>query len=134
MNFAKNYFQEIIIWTAAIKEYAETITNFLFGNNHNIKVLHREDCVPHANTFTKPINIISNKYGIGDLKLLLVDDRLDNFALYPHNGYLIPEYKGSSKDEELIKLAEWLVTPEVYRCDIVPDAVIKLNNYNELTD
>ena len=90
---------EIVIFTAAMKEYADVILDIIDKKRISHRLYRHH--VSKINSFQyKDLNLLGR-----DLKKLIIVDNLEeNFALQKDNGIKISPYYGCEKDEELMKL------------------------------
>jgi hypothetical protein len=124
--FARSYFDVICVWSAATKDYVNSIVEQIF---HDIRVpdlvYTRDDVESFANgEYHKPIAKILADPRIKDRvdikRTFFLDDKGDNFITSPGNGITIPEYKPAprisnmmSDDIALLQLRQWLLKPEI---------------------
>ena len=96
---------EIIIFTAALKEYADSILDLLDPNNKLINYrLYRQHTSISGITFCKDLSKIGR-----DLKrTLIVDNLADNFKLQQSNGIPIWTWIDDMKDTQLKDLGKML--------------------------
>ena len=135
LQFAQEYFENVIIWSAGLSAYVDAICKEIF-NAPNLKlprlIWARDQCAnistPGQLIFHKPIaNLIHALQSAGSPitikieKTLILDDRPHTFIDNPDNGVLIPQFKPSRSiedltsrsDNHLYKFIRWLNTPEV---------------------
>ena len=100
LNIVHNYY-EIIIFTAATKNYADPILDMIekkTGVYFNYR-LYREDCSIYNNNFIKDISKIGR-----DLKYcIIVDNMSQNFKLQKDNGILIKSFWGNDINDKALK-------------------------------
>lgn len=140
--FARQYFDNIIVWSAGIQPYVQEITRQVFldtGLPPPKLIWSRTNCSLYQKTYHKPIHELtvdlSNRY-YGSLKInpestLILDDKIYTFMENPQNGVLIPPYcpgkdreSGNPEmedlldrsDDALLKFMAWLELPEVRNC------------------
>ena len=107
LNMVKNYY-ELIIFTAATKDYADPILDCIEENRGNYFSyrLYRESCTILNNYYVKDIS----KFGIDLSKTIIVDNMAQNFKLQKENGILISSFWGEDfKDDSLYFLGKILV-------------------------
>ena len=104
---------EVVVFTAACREYADQILDFIDPDNilfHHR--LYRESCVecvpdpgsPDAKVYIKDLRLLGR-----DLSdVVLVDNSLQCFAYQLDNGILCNPFKGDPADTELISILEIL--------------------------
>ena len=96
---------EIVIFTAALKDYADSILDTLDPNKHLIKYrLYRHHTSISGITFCKDLSKIGRDLG----KTLIVDNLADNFKLQPNNGIPILTWIDDMKDTQLNDLGKIL--------------------------
>jgi len=104
---------EIIVFTASINSYAETIVKELDPEKKFISyILDRNFCLETKNGFyIKDLRIIKNR----DLKnLVLVDNLVHSFGFQIENGIPIIEWTGNKADVELKYLMDYLLEAKKY--------------------
>lgn len=112
--FAKEFLKkmkehfEIILFTASMSTYAETIVKELDPEKKFISyILDRSFCLETKNGFyIKDLRIIKNR----DLKsMVLVDNLVHSFGFQVENGIPIIEWTGNKADVELKHLMDYLL-------------------------
>ena len=94
-------FYEIIIFTAALQDYADWVLDQLDPNHTNIKYrLYREHTQARGVLFLKDLT----KLGRDLKKLIIIDNVSENFALQPENGIFIKTWIDDIEDDWLFKL------------------------------
>ena len=89
---------EIIIFTAALKDYADSILDILDPNKKLINYrLYRQHTSISGVTFCKDLSKIGRNLG----RTLIVDNLADNFKLQPNNGIHIWTWIDDMKDTQL---------------------------------
>ena len=108
LNLVKEYY-EIIIFTAATKNYADPILDNIEvkrGKYFNYR-LYREHCSIINNDFIKDISLIGRDLS----KVIIVDNMQQNFKLQKENGILISSFWGEDdNDKVLLQLGRILVS------------------------
>lgn len=106
-NFLKNVsqFYEIIIFTAAQKEYADWILDKIDSKNNIVYRLYRDHCQMTKNSHLKDLRLIGRDMS----KIIIVDNFAENFALHKENGICIRSWYGDLSDQVLITLEQFLV-------------------------
>ena len=108
LNLVKEYY-EIIIFTAATKNYADPILDNIEvkrGKYFNYR-LYREHCSIINNDFIKDISLIGRDLS----KVIIVDNMQQNFKLQKENGILISSFYGEDdNDKVLLQLGRILVS------------------------
>lgn len=106
-DLAKRY--EIIIYTASDPDYADFVIDFLekkVGKTFSYR-LYEQQCINIKDRLMfKCLNIFSK--GRKSKNIVMVDNMVQNFALFLTNGIPIKAYTGDKKDEELVYLAKHL--------------------------
>ena len=96
---------EIIIFTAALKDYADSILDVLDPNKKLINYrLYRQHTSISGVTFCKDLSKIGRNLG----RTLIVDNLPDNFKLQPNNGIHIWTWIDDMKDTQLNDLGKIL--------------------------
>ena len=89
---------EIIIFTAALKDYADSILDILDPNKKLINYrLYRQHTSISGVTFCKDLSKIGRNLG----RTIIVDNLADNFKLQPNNGIHIWTWIDDMKDTQL---------------------------------
>lgn len=92
---------EVVIFTAAMKEYADWILDRIDEGRNISHRLYREHTRPKNNVFVKDLSLIGR-----DIKsCIIVDNNAENFYLQPENGIFIKSWYGDTKDRALGRLA-----------------------------
>ena len=98
-------FFEIVIFTAALKDYADSILDVLDPNKILINYrLYRHHTSLSGITFCKDLS----KIGRDLSRVLIVDNLADNFKLQPNNGIQIYTWIDDMKDTQLNDLGKML--------------------------
>ena len=96
---------EIVIFTAALKNYADSILDLLDPNKKLIKYrLYRQHVSLSGITFCKDLSKIGRDLG----RTIIVDNLEDNFKLQPNNGIHIWTWMDDMKDTQLDDLGKIL--------------------------
>lgn len=120
---ASRHFEAIVIFTAGNRAYANQMTKLLFkGLPLPYAVFASEDLTRTPKGFHKSLTSLIPRLAPlkTDLsKMILVDDRIDNFEEEPANGVLIPPFDVSGPDDPrlrednaLLRLSEWFSSLE----------------------
>lgn len=106
-NFLKEIskYYEIVIFTAALKDYADFILDRLDTEGVISHRLYRNNCSFSENVYQKDLT----KLGRDLAKTLIVDNNAENFQQQPNNGIYIRSWYKDPNDEALKKLAPLLV-------------------------
>ncbi len=103
---------EIIIFTAASKDYADLVTKELDKSNSITTVLYRKYTVQKDGAYLKDLS----KLGRDLKRTLIVDNNAENFTLQKENGLEISGFYGDQNDEELSLLGNDLL--ELYNMNL----------------
>ena len=96
---------EIVIFTAATKEYADLILDSLEINKKYFDYrLYRQHTSFHGISIVKDLSWIGRNLD----KTIIIDNIADNFKLQYSNGLYIKTWTGDTKDEEFMALKEQL--------------------------
>ncbi len=92
---------EIVLFTAAYKEYADAILNYIDPKNQLFDYrLYKKNCFPYNgndNMLLKDLRVIKNR----NLKdIVLVDNSGFSFVTQPDNGVPMLSYYGKKDDDE----------------------------------
>ncbi len=99
-----NYF-EIIIFTAALKNYADIVIDSIDPNNKIMGRLYRNHTNKVGDINFKDLSKLGR-----DLKnVIIIDNNSCNFGLQPKNGLVIKDFEGDENDDELDYLKEDLI-------------------------
>lgn len=111
-NFIKEvskYF-EVVIFTAALKDYADYILDRLDTEKAITHRLYRNNCTFSDNVYQKDLT----KLGRDLAKTIIVDNNAENFQLQPENGIYIKSWYNDPSCEALQRLAPLLIgTPSL---------------------
>ncbi len=96
---------EIVIFTAAMKDYADSILDILDSKKTIIKYrLYRQHTSIDGMSFSKDLS----KLGRDLNKVIIIDNVSDNFKLQPNNGIHIGTWTENMKDTELFDIGKFL--------------------------
>ncbi|SOV11703.1 NLI interacting factor-like phosphatase, putative [Plasmodium sp. gorilla clade G2] len=94
-------FYEIIIFTTAIKSYADTVLNIIDVDHYIDKKFYREDCYEmNEKLYIKNLTNIKKELS----KIILIDDSNISGFQYPDNFFPIKKWQGDLNDTELLHL------------------------------
>eukprot|EP00806_Schmidingerella_arcuata_P003485 Macronucleus_4161.p1 GENE.Macronucleus_4161~~Macronucleus_4161.p1 ORF type:complete len:199 (+),score=71.15 Macronucleus_4161:1-597(+) len=98
---------EIVVFTAGEQEYADSILDYIDGNNQIFKKrLYRQDCIKLDNFFIKDLDIILDRERE---HMCIVDNSILSFAFDLDNGVPINSFMGNEEDDkELLFLYSFL--------------------------
>lgn len=102
-NLSTNF--EIIIFTAAQKEYADWILDKIDSKNNIVYRLYREHCQMSKTSHIKDLRLLGRDLS----KTIIVDNFAENFALHRENGICIKSWYGDMTDEALVGLEKVLL-------------------------
>ena len=101
-------YYEIIVFTAAMPEYATPIVDFLDPDRSYIDyVLHRDHCTSFNKLVLKDLRILGNRK-LEDM--VIVDNSVISFAHNMDNGVYVPSYRGDPNDNKLLPIIDFLQT------------------------
>ena len=98
-------FYEIIIFTAALQNYADLIISGLDPDGVVSDKLYRQHTINKDNSYIKDLE----KLGRDIKKVIIIDNISENFSKQPQNGLNICDFEGNEYDEELKYLKEDLI-------------------------
>ena len=98
-------FYEIIIFTAALQNYADLIISGLDPDGVVSYKLYRQHTINVGNSYIKDLE----KLGRDIKKIIIIDNISENFSQQPKNGLNIDDFEGNEYDEELKYLKEDLI-------------------------
>jgi Dullard-like phosphatase family protein len=109
---------EIMIFTAGVKSYADTILNLLDPGGQFITArYYRDSCILSHNGYIKDLSIVKR-----NLKnVLIVDNLASSFMYNKENGILVNSWYDDKSDKELLNLLKYL------RCILVHEDLRKIN-------
>jgi len=94
-------YYELVIFTAAIKEYADWILDKIDEEGVISHRLYREHTCQKNNVFLKDLTLL----GRDIRKCIIVDNNAENFQIHPQNGIFIKSWYGDPTDQALKRLA-----------------------------
>ena len=117
LRYLDAYSQEVIPWTAGLKDYAYRVIDVAYEGMDDIRpkrIWHRDQCQFNEaeNYYHKPIRQVAEELGYDPKAILIIDDRTCTFVENPHNGLLIPPYEGSNEDDALGRIVDWMEDPK----------------------
>lgn len=104
LKAVSRYF-EIIIFTAAQKEYADWILDKIDSKNNIVHRLYREHCQMSKTSHLKDLTVLGRDLA----KTIIVDNFAENFSLHRENGICIRSWYGDLTDTALFLLEKFLV-------------------------
>lgn len=86
---------EIVVFTAANKDYAEYFVKKIDRTNVIKYLLHRDHCtIDEDGRLAKDIRLLGRELS----KVIIVDNCEDNFRLSAENGILVPDFTDDFED------------------------------------
>ena len=98
-------YYEIIIFTAALQNYADLVIDGIDPNGVISDRLYRQHTINIGNINIKDLN----KLGRDIKHIIIIDNFKDNYSLQPKNGLNIIDFEGNEYDDELEYLKEDLL-------------------------
>ncbi len=95
---------EVVIFTAAMQDYADWVLNTIDKQKHISYRLYRQHATPTGMVFIKDLSRIGRPLN----KTIIVDNVAENFQLQPDNGIFIKSWFDDTSDTALIELAPLL--------------------------
>lgn len=118
-------YYEIVIFTAAVQDYADEIIQMLDKENKHVKHrLYRQ----HTTVFKKSYLKDMSKLGRDLSKLIIIDNARDNFQLQNENGIFITTWIDDENDTELIDLIPVLKEIAIKKVNDVRKALRKIRD------
>lgn len=153
MNFAHDYFAEIVIFSAGTAFYVHEIVDKLFlGRPRPRFIFTRDDLIFTADSYYKPLELVYDQVpGASPINTILLDDLINNIRPNFGNAIQIPPYrplsiKGGSAidrifratrdDPELLQLWMWFLRQDVlYSRDIRTNLMVEdVNPFDGIFD
>lgn len=100
---------ELILFTAAKKEYADVILNCFEGHQYFDHILTRKDClfISEYGVYLKDLIILQNGRSLSDM--VLIDNKVESYASHIENGVPITDFLGDYQDSMLVSLQQYLL-------------------------
>lgn len=95
---------EIVVFTAARKEYAQKVISEIDKDGVIKHILYRDSCTLFDGKYIKDLS----RLGRPLTSVILVDDIPYSYKLQPRNGVHIPPYTGDENDDALLELMRFL--------------------------
>lgn len=95
---------EIVIFTAAMKDYADWILDRIDSSKSVSFRLYRQHTQPQNGIYLKDLNRLGRDLS----RVVIVDNNAENFQLQPENGIYIKTWHNDPNDTALIQLAKLL--------------------------
>ena len=118
---------ELVIFTAAVKEYADSILDSIDKKGLLSHRLYREHTRIEDYVSIKDISLINRDLS----KTIIVDNIASNFKLQPRNGIAISTWTGDTEDLSLLNLIPVLIKLARSKVNDVRDGLEKLSEYME---
>ena len=124
-----NYFN-LAIFTAAMKNYADTILDYIDPKNEYFQFrLYRDACIPIQNKlYIKDLRIIKD---YDPSNVILMDNSLYSFMNQPSNGMLVNSFYTNHNDNQLINAKSFLID-HIYPCEDVRKECEKWYHFTKL--
>ena len=134
--YLKAFLQEIskyfdlAIFTAAMKNYADTILDYIDPKNEYFQFrLYRDACIPIQNKlYIKDLRIIKD---YDPSNVILMDNSLYSFMNQPSNGMLVNSFYTNHKDNQLINAKSFLIE-HIFPCEDVRKKCKKWYHFTKL--
>jgi len=125
-------FYEVVVFTAAMQDYADWVLNQIDPKGCVKYRLYRQHAIKSEKCYIKDLTRIGR-----DLKkIIIVDNMGDNFQLQQENGILIKSWVDDAQDSALLELAPLLKEIARKKVDDVRDALnkfsIQMNEQSEM--
>jgi len=98
-------YYEVVIFTAALQDYADYILDRLDSGGYISHRLYRRHTILQGSVHQKDLS----KLGRDLARTLIVDNNAENFQLQPDNGIFIKSWYDDPKDKALLQLAPLLI-------------------------
>ena len=122
-----NKHYEIVIFTAAVKEYADNILNSIDEKKRISHRLYREHTRIEDYVSIKDLAMIGRDLD----KCIIIDNIASNFKMQPRNGIAISTWIGEPDDISLLNLIPVLKKLAMDGVNDVRDGLEKLSEYME---
>lgn len=119
-------YYELVIFTAAMKEYADYFVDKIDQKHLITYILHRDHCQiePETGKITKDLRLL----GRDMRKILIIDNLEENFRTTPENGILIPDFIDDFDDNWLYVLKDFLIRVAENKVEDVRQVLKKYKN------
>ncbi|CAA7062228.1 unnamed protein product [Microthlaspi erraticum] len=108
-RLGENY--NVIVFTAGLEDYASQVLDKLDKKGVISQRLYRDSCTEVNGKYVKDLSLVVGK----DLgSALIVDDNPFAYSLHPENGVPIKAFVDDLRDQELLKISEFLGSCYVY--------------------
>lgn len=126
LNFAKDYFKVIAVWSAGQKFYVKEIVDKIwdYAGLDVPKIVYSYQDITDTKTLVKSLrHMFKDRRTCNLMKpenTLLIDDNTRSFLYDQYNGLLIPEFRrGMTDDVALKELEDWLMSDDVMNAEDV---------------
>ncbi|CAK83472.1 unnamed protein product (macronuclear) [Paramecium tetraurelia] len=117
-------YYEIIIFTAALPDYANFIIDIIDKKGFVKQRLYRDKTIFKDQVYIKDLSILNRSLS----KTIIVDNMPENFQLQPENGIYIQSWFGDTQDRALKDLQPLLEQIAIKKCK---DIRVALNQFRE---
>lgn len=122
LNYVRQRFDYVIVWTAGNKVYADQIVRFIFTEYQPDRVYTYDDCEFHGQDFFKPLKRVYDDFELEPSDVVAVDNRNLVFQLGDqHNLVHIPDYIPDLKTQHDIDWALFELTNRIHTWDLRQD-------------
>lgn len=122
---SKHY--EVVIFTAAVKDYADSILDTIDTNGFITHRLYREHTRLEDYVSIKDLSLINRDLA----KSIIIDNIASNFKLQPRNGIAISTWTGDPEDISLLNLIPVMTKLATSQVNDVRDGLEVLSDYME---
>ena len=121
---------DLAIFTAAMKNYADTILDYIDPKNEYFQFrLYRDACIPIQNKlYIKDLRIIKD---YDPSNVILMDNSLYSFMNQPSNGMLVNSFYTNHNDNQLINAKSFLIE-HIFPCEDVRKECEKWYHFTKL--
>ena len=102
-------FYEIVVFTAALQDYADWVLDQIDPNRHIKFRLYRQHALPHGTNYIKDLSRIGRPLN----RVIIVDNLAENFQCQPENGIMIKSWTGDPNDTALLELGPILIGNDI---------------------
>lgn len=96
---------EVVVFTAGLEDYASQVLDKIDRKGVITQRLYRDSCREVNGRYVKDLSMVVGE----DLgSVLIVDDNPSSYSLQPENGVPIKAFVDDLRDQELMKLVEFL--------------------------
>ncbi|CAI2387443.1 unnamed protein product [Moneuplotes crassus] len=120
-------YYELMIFTAALKDYADMIIDQIDPEKYITHRLYRQHCTPIGEFHVKDIE----KIGRGLDKILIIDNLAESFSKQPQNGILVKDWFDDMEDQELRMLVPFLKSLVETQVPDVREEIRKVLEYSD---